>query len=352
MRCITSHESGWNKLAPSDLRFSPLFSNQTHLNHPPNTAARLETPLQTTTTSPAWNMVNLKSDFPVPASQEPDNTYWMVGGTAEEVESMKDSHVDYTPNPISADEMIARTNREERGLLPYRKYTKDDLKGFIKARNIKAATSRANKPDLIAILQHEDDNPEFGKILELPGEIRKRIYSEYVKDLPAPLPEMAVQPPLTLASKLIRHETVPVFNRNATFLLHFGTNAGTTSGVRRGTEQLRTFLLPSAKHLERVATDEDLSEIRKFKVEFTLVGYKGKDYPLVKWYFNLDDIHKPEIGDLRDWKSSRYWAVRQYPMNEAILGVVLAMRERSKGSQFCRADIEALRQALHKAVQQ
>lgn len=276
----------------------------------------------------------------------------MVGGTSEQVEHDKMYHMDYSANPISAEEMIERSNRKERGLLLYNNCKIAELKTFIRARDLKMpVANRAKKAEFIAILEAADEVPEFSRFLGLPAEIRELIYSHRVRDLPTPLPELAFQPPLTLVSKQIRQESLPVFHSEATFMLQFGTNAG-SRGLRNGVHCLYTICLPSAVCLQKGISDQALSRIRKLHVQVSIPGTNYNDIAVATWQVDLNSAEKPEIGEMKPWESSDYWAARQMPIYEAIQGVLVEMWNRPKSSKIRRADVGILRQALHVALQQ
>ncbi|KAM0715358.1 hypothetical protein Q7P37_008856 [Cladosporium fusiforme] len=209
-------------------------------------------------------MVQLKRDLPAPAPFQPVNTYWGIGGTTEETERFKKFYTDYTPNPLSADQALERKERKERGLLIYEKCTIAELKGFIKSRRLQMPKGSFRKADLITILEAADENPVFDKFASLPAELRDSIYAQYVDNLP-PLPTLPHQPPLTLVSRQVRKESIPIFYSRATFAITICTNAGLLE-VQTGFAPLLVYLDGAAHALTRLTSDDNFKRIQHLRI--------------------------------------------------------------------------------------
>lgn len=292
-------------------------------------------------------MVQLKSDLPLPTKGKPDNTYWAVGEPAKVVNFQKDQFVDYKPNPISAEVMIDRKNRAERGLLAYDRCKVTELKGFIKARQIQmSGVSSARKADLIDALQKADDESKFDRLFSLPPEIRNMIFKEYMHGIPAPLPHIPHQPPLTLASSAVRNESHATFYRESPFVFSFVTTAG-----NRGATQ--TTVLPNTADMVKHTTNESLSQIRHISLGLFKPALNGQHILIAYWEADLKGKDGPGLvtsEDLERWTKHRFWSARRPLVITAMIVAVTEIWNRPVAHRLLRTDIDAIRQALHTAL--
>ncbi|GAB7336243.1 hypothetical protein MBLNU13_g09004t2 [Cladosporium sp. NU13] len=74
--------------------------------------------------------------------------------------------------------------RYQRGLLSFEKYSTDELHGFCLARKISLPSKRMTVPRLALVLETADDNVEATcpRFMELPAELRSRIYEQHFCD--------------------------------------------------------------------------------------------------------------------------------------------------------------------------
>ena len=84
----------------------------------------------------------------------------------------------------------------------------DELRAFCKARGLPAKATTASR--LARALEKADDLATFPRFLDLPAEIRNIIYELHFHDFD-PFRGQHAQPPLTLASKQLRSEALPLF---------------------------------------------------------------------------------------------------------------------------------------------
>jgi hypothetical protein len=205
-------------------------------------------------------MVQLKRDLPEPDPSMVDNTYWAIGEIADHVFTVeqrfeKKNYIHLISQPLSARVVTDHANRKEHGFLNYENCAIAELEAFIKtrhldlpsetshkaqtfeiylhfrntpgrdlrrqehARTVEAMLLRGKKASHIAVLQAADDAFVFDKFFDLPPELRSTVYQKYCEDFP-PL-ALPHQPPLTLASRLLRREALPVFYEQSTFCLTF-----------------------------------------------------------------------------------------------------------------------------------
>jgi hypothetical protein len=266
-----------------------------------------------------------------------------------------------------------RDNSEERGLLDYEKCTAAELMLFIQSRGLsmpittlpKPSTKDAlrdgaedsdlesvelNKKDYIVILQQADDAAVFDRFLQLAPELRTIVYQIYYGDF-ARLPTMPHQPPLTLVSKDIHAEALPIFYTNCTFFLRLHENLwehalartplATTTHNNRNDPDLLTSSALSASNLSRIT----------------------------RIHLRLHSTHPPFAGDSGMWdidlgRKAGLWiqegrlrcgsenlrAVRHERIWAAIRQVFLGVWARSGSQKFRRGDIEDLRAAVHEAL--
>lgn len=121
---------------------------------------------------------------------------------------------------------------------------------FIKDRRLELpnTTPRRLWATLVARLEEADEDATSERFMDLPPELRERIASYYMADLESPvykedgddsvcMPanddgstkrvlEHPTQPPLTQTCRLLRQETLPLFYKNCTFMIHLKGNPG------------------------------------------------------------------------------------------------------------------------------
>ena len=108
--------------------------------------------------------------------------------------------------------LIKLLSRSERGLLSYDKCSAVELRIFCSSRLLRLH-GKERKQQLIYLLEDEvedeDEEATFEQFLELPSELRTRIYSfhfQEFEDFKRPVP-----PPITEVSRQFRHETLLLF---------------------------------------------------------------------------------------------------------------------------------------------
>ena len=192
-------------------------------------------------------MVQLKCNLPAAFNGKTDNTYWAIGplsATAGRKQRRRGKTYWVVDTTALSTRRRDRENRKERGLLDYEQCTTAELKAFIQSRGLKLPTvtpelSTADdhrhhiqydlnrfgltKSNYIATLQQADDEAVFHKFSDLAPELRTDVYRKYCQGLPE-LPVLPHQPPLTLASKFLRKEALPISYEQCTFVLRFHEN--------------------------------------------------------------------------------------------------------------------------------
>lgn len=113
------------------------------------------------------------------------------------------------------DWLIDSLIRADLGCMFHVPYSNDELMQFINDRGIDASEAFVGKSqgwnkELICLLDEADQMPEFHRFLELPAELRNRIYAMHFSTFEQPL-MTATQPPLTLTNRQIRAETLEMF---------------------------------------------------------------------------------------------------------------------------------------------
>lgn len=245
-------------------------------------------------------MVVLKELLPTPAYGEPDNTYWAAGGTRQEISDWKSDHNVYTSKTISADELIRQKTRKSRGLLIYENYTVKELTGFVKSRGLPMPKGRRNKADIMGALEEADDNPQFSKIFELPREMRDRIYFHYMKDL-GKLPTLPHQPPLLLASRLIRAEATTSYIEDASFTFRIDL----VNPQNRNT--LRVDLSADTMALINRIGVEDFQRIKNFRFDCVVVhgsSDRRLDLSMLEASTKIYREYERVVGKVRFWNKT------------------------------------------------
>jgi hypothetical protein len=121
----------------------------------------------------------------------------------------------------------------EKGFLPYTKCFEEELRHFAASRGFSDTRPHESAKDkLIAKLERADRAITFPRFLDLPPELRERIYAFHFRWLDQ-LPERFHQPPICHLSRLVRIESLPLFYENAIFQLHLHRDTNNHFGRRR-----------------------------------------------------------------------------------------------------------------------
>ncbi|KAM0715352.1 hypothetical protein Q7P37_008850 [Cladosporium fusiforme] len=151
-------------------------------------------------------------------SNELPATYWKLGVyehfTIKEANEFLTRHDYGIRKGASKSAVRELVGRFQRGLLSYRSCTGNELRMFCRDRHL--APKRPLPFGLIDALQRADDEALFPKFLALPAEIRNAIYELHVRSF-GDVPAVHRQPPVTMASRQLRSESLPLFYECATF---------------------------------------------------------------------------------------------------------------------------------------
>lgn len=154
------------------------------------------------------------------------NRYWKLGLDSyrditikELVRYLSDKGYE-SREKINRPGVVDAIGRCQRGLMSYEGRGVKELKAFCIARGLPAKATTASR--LARSLEKADDLATFRRFFELPAEIRNIIYELHFHEFD-PFKDQFVQPPLTLASRQLRSEALPVFYDCATFDLSAGS---------------------------------------------------------------------------------------------------------------------------------
>ena len=187
----------------------------------------------------------------------------------------------YFKSSAKRDRLHELVARYERGLLSYDTCSTDELRKFCLQRQLVCA-SRPKKDDLVQGLEEADEMATFNRFLDLPPELRNRIYSLHFQTF-EPLGR-PTSPPITRTSRQLREETFLLFWQSCTlrienFVRSFWPHTGLFESfieadipIWSNHDALRTFSrLP----------EEYLGNIRKVR----LVGAVSAPKPSMEWIY-------------------------------------------------------------------
>ena len=115
--------------------------------------------------------------------------------------------------------------RSDLGLMSYVPYSNDELRDIISARGIDPSKlvfgpGAGTRGELVEFLDKADQQPRFHRFLDLPAEIRNRIYTMHIYSFDEPEVTPS-QPPITLTNRQIRSETIEMFYRSLKLPVEF-----------------------------------------------------------------------------------------------------------------------------------
>lgn len=175
--------------------------------------------------------------------------------------------------------------RADLGLMSYVPYSNDELKELIKARNIPAkldesGKARGKRTDLVFLLDVHDQKPDFHRFLELPAELRNRIYAMHFESLGEPQHPPS-QPPLTLTSRQLRSEALPMFYSWLRLPIQLSRRSGSPILAMSAT-RMSIYCPDKLELFFRNTLPENLALIRHFR--FSVIheaGLRGSRSPII-----------------------------------------------------------------------
>jgi len=249
-------------------------------------------------------------------------------------------------DPAWLRESLIRSNM---GQTSYVLCTNDELRGYIAARKIdsKALISPRRKgfrSELIELLDKADQNPQFHKFMDLPPEIRNRIYDMYYKAFEKPLHTPA-QPPLVLASSQLRREALQLFYNTFTFVVTFEL------------QSMRNYTQDTAKQL-------DLTIPHRLRAFFTslmpanlaairTLQFRACDSRIPRGRGHYTIYHEFEIklpqheGGNIEADFGKAQARERTVLEQQVWPVLTEMSSRPGGIQFTVDDVWKLRRAMN-----
>lgn len=198
------------------------------------------------------------------------NRYWKLGFYTEKTPRELKEHLAANgyqcPENADADRLMKAVGRCERGLLSYEKYSADELRGFCLARKISLPSKRMTVPRLALMLEDADDDVEaaFPRFMELPAELRNRIYEQHFCDYDE-IDTEHEQPPITE----VFAESVPVFYKCVTFTWDLSLNTNFCFDEHD--------FMGDSNNLTKIPA-ADLAQIKNFKLHWTVVSFGARDY--------------------------------------------------------------------------
>ncbi|KAK3621225.1 hypothetical protein LTR56_022935 [Elasticomyces elasticus] len=156
-------------------------------------------------------MVQYRGDD-LPGSQAAARDYWKLDchdavTTAEAEAILIPRGFDFKPR-TGVQRLRVLLSRSDRGLRTFEHLTIFQLRQLCKDRKLPVLTN-ASRDEFVAALEQADDEIGFPRFLDLPPKVRVLVYVAYFEDLEQST--LAVQPPVTMLSKELRTEALPIF---------------------------------------------------------------------------------------------------------------------------------------------
>lgn len=157
-------------------------------------------------------------------------------------------------------------SRCQRGLMSYEGLSLNELKLYVAQRALPPILSQKKTVSILkAQLEQADDETTFSRFSDLPPEIRQIIYNLHFKFLDTCTSTNKYQPPITLASRGIRHESLPLFYECCEFSV-------LTSGNRHAQKSFNMALHAGVRAFVETTSAQNLARIRKMYIRFDDLG--------------------------------------------------------------------------------
>ena len=152
--------------------------------------------------------------------------YWRLNidygdGNSISVDKLRAQGYEIDSKKMKTTDLLKLLRRQDRGLLRYEKCSNAELEKITTARKVASIQANVNfeKPEkwsklqrelTIQALTEEDEKLCFDKFLDLPPELRTRVYHFYSAEFPHAL-TLPTKPPLARTCHQLRQEVLPVF---------------------------------------------------------------------------------------------------------------------------------------------
>jgi hypothetical protein len=217
------------------------------------------------------------------------NSYWKLGldedQSARKMIKYLEDHGYRCRGNATKTVALDAVGRYQRGLMSYEGLSVSELQSLCKAKGLSSKAKTASR--LARALEKADDNAMF-RFLDLPAEIRNMIYELYFLELPN-LSGSHIQPPLTLASRLLRTEALPLFYGCATFVFTILSDTDVENGG------LNTTGFSCGAHKMMQIPVANFSQIKNFRLEWQEVEDFWDRRRRFK-YLAVDVTHRNTVG--------------------------------------------------------
>lgn len=147
--------------------------------------------------------------------------YWKLDDygkhTAKQMKALLDQRGYYNGSLTDKAKLRLCLRRADLGLMSYQNCTNDELRKLIAMRKTDNSTHHEGQREyLLRYLHGMDEQPEFHRFVDLPAELRNKVYAYYFAEFRQPIYAPS-QPPLSMTCRLIRQETLRMFYSMCTF---------------------------------------------------------------------------------------------------------------------------------------
>ena len=247
--------------------------------------------------------------------------------------------------PKSADVPALREclRRSDVGMQSYVSLTNAGLRDLIAQRGIETDFGIGNKggrAELVGALTTADYHPKFHRFSHLPPEIRIRIYGHYFAEFKKPL-HAPIQPPLTLTSRLIRHEALPLFYASSRFVLDLEVPTTDCGMIKRKSSKVNLIMPDQTFKWLTCTKAKNLADIQHIDISVVLPFYMRSTKTIV---VSIDSREGHRI------KHKQWNDLNVAMLNRKLSGLVKNINRRGNGWQIYREDFYALRKIMEMSI--
>ena len=213
------------------------------------------------------------------------NRYWKLdSGTALTVASLRQYLSDASFTTLKKTRkfrLIELYVRCQRGMLSYEGLSLHELQDLAAQRAVPTGTETTlhSREALMELLEKADNEATFERFSELPAELRQMVFSHYFNSLVVRETSYKHQPPITLVSRTLREESLPLFYERCNFTIRAHSDTRTIPFKIAPDDHAAQFIQSTAC--------EDFACIRSLTLEFRnpqahiQLDFNNKDNPVV-----------------------------------------------------------------------
>ncbi|KAK5740562.1 hypothetical protein LTR17_004599 [Elasticomyces elasticus] len=206
-------------------------------------------------------------------SRDQHDDYWKLEifqGSVKQMRAWLEGRKYHVGSIKNVGRLQEHISRAKLGIMSCHGFTNDELRELILAKNIDASRyitkhNRGTREDLILLIDRANLHPSFHRFLEMPPELRNRVYGYYYADFRDRIYAPS-QPPLSRICRQLRKECLPMFYATCDFEFRLKRFSATHRYYSPSRQPMRLTIGDRMMHFLHSTQPEHLAAIRNLRI--------------------------------------------------------------------------------------